>query len=105
MKKIFLPLVAIISVLLSTAQSPQQMNYQAIVRNSAGTPVALNTPVAVRFSIHDGTATGTTVFTETQNTTANQFGLINLKIGSAGNLSVVNWGSGAKYLQVEVDVN
>ncbi len=88
------------------AQSPEKMNYQAVVRNAQGNPVANATPVSVKFTLHDLTATGTPVFTETQNTTANEFGLINLQIGSGtGNLAAVNWGSGPKFLQVQVDVN
>ena len=87
------------------AQAPQQFNYQAVVRNSSGTPVTNNTPVALRFTIHTGTASGTAVFTETQNTTANQFGLVNVQIGSVNNLSSVNWSSGTKFLQVETDIN
>jgi hypothetical protein len=87
------------------AQAPNLMNYQAVVRNSAGQPVANNTPVKLRISIRDLTATGTVVYTETINTTANQFGLVNIQIGALNNLSTVNWGGGAKYMQVEADIN
>ena len=87
------------------AQSPQQMNYQAVVRNNAGQPVANGTSVKLRVSIHDLTATGTVVYTEVISTTANQFGLVNVQIGVLGNLATVNWGNGAKYLQVETDIN
>ncbi len=87
------------------AQAPTQMNYQAVVRNAAGNPLANNTPVSLKFTIHDLTATGTSVYTETIATTTNQFGLVNVQIGSNNNLGTVSWGSGAKYLQVEVDIN
>ncbi len=87
------------------AQAPNLMNYQAVVRNIAGQPVANNTPVKLRISIRDLTATGTVVYTETINTTANQFGLVNVQIGALNNLSTVNWGGGAKYMQVEADIN
>jgi len=97
--------VCLVSITSTFAQSPQQMNYQAVVRNSSGTPVANNTPVKLRFSIHDVSPTGTVVFNETQTTTANQFGLVNVQIGTLGNLAIVNWGVGAKYLQVETDIN
>ncbi len=106
MKKLLLSiwLTASLFYMLS-AQAPQQFNYQAIVRNTSGTPVANNTAVTLRFTIHDNNASGTTVFTETQNTSANQFGLVNVQIGSINNLTPVNWGSGAKFLQVEVALN
>ncbi len=87
------------------AQSPNLMNYQAVVRNAAGNPVAANTPVKLRISIHDLTGTGTVVYTEVISTTTNQFGLVNVQIGALNNLSTVNWGGGAKYLQVETDIN
>lgn len=105
MKKIFysvLYLLVLTNAVL--AQSPQRMNYQAVVRNNAGTPV-INTPVSLRFTIHDGSATGTAVFTETQIDTTNQFGLVNVEIGALNNLAIVSWGLGAKYLQVEVSIN
>lgn len=105
MAKYLLSFLLLFTLLSSKAQSPQQMNYQAVVRNSSGTIVANNTPVKLRFSIHDGSATGTVVFTETQSTTANQFGLVNVQIGQLGNLAIVNWGFGAKFLQVETEIN
>jgi len=87
------------------AQAPEVMNYQAIVRNNNGQPVPGGTLVNVRFTIHDLTANGTLVFTQTVHDTANQFGLVTAQIGSSGNLATVNWGTGPKFLQVETDVN
>ena len=87
------------------AQAPEKLNYQAIVRNASGQPVAGGTPVNVRFTLHDATATGSVVFVETVHDTANQFGLITARIGGNANLAAVNWGNGPKYLQVETDVN
>ena len=88
-----------------SAQAPAMLNYQAIVRNAAGNPVAAGTVVNLRFSIHDASANGTVVYTETVPDTANKFGLVTARIGAQGNLSSVNWGSGAKYLQVETDIS
>ena len=107
MKKFIATLVLGVAICFyqSQAQAPQQMNYQAVVRDISGQPVSNNTAVKLRFTIHDGSASGTIVFIETQSTTANQFGLVNLQIGSVSSLSMVNWGNGAKFLQVETDVN
>jgi len=63
MKKIFTFLFTLSMVLAAAqmyAQVPQKINYQAVARNSAGALIA-NTNIAVRISIHDGSATGTTV--------------------------------------------
>ena len=95
---LFFGLCAVLS-----AQSPQQMNYQAVVRDHAGNPLPFGTNVTVRFTIHDQTPTGPTVYLEVNTAVTNQFGLITQIIGGTGNLSVVNWSSGAKYLEVEID--
>jgi hypothetical protein len=87
------------------AQAPAEINYQAVVRNSSGQPVANSTPVTLKFIIHDATATGAVLFTETQNETANQFGLVTAQIGAVTSLATINWGNNPKYLQVEVDIN
>ena len=92
-------------VAVAVAQAPGKMNYQAVVRNNSGQTVASGTAVKLRFTIHDGTANGTAVYNEVVSTTANQFGLVSVEIGTGGNLGIVNWGGGAKFLQVEVDIS
>jgi len=106
MKKYYFIVLLFVSAFAVTAQTPpQKLNYQSVVRDASGTPLTTGTPVSLRFSIHDLTIGGTVVFTETQNTTTNQFGLVNLQIGSVSSLTSVTWGSGDKYLQVELQVN
>lgn len=87
------------------AQSPQKMNYQAVVRDNTGTPLPANRSVSARFIIHNLSPNGTSVFQEDAALTTNQFGLINHAIGTNGNLAVVDWSNGPKYLQVLVDPN
>ena len=95
--------LSIVLALGGFAQAPQLMNYQAIVRDGSGHPLAANDTVTVKFQIHDVTPSGSVVFVETTRAITNQFGLITLEIGSGNNLALVNWGSGPKYLQVEID--
>jgi hypothetical protein len=90
-------------VTTAMAQAPQLTNYQAIVRNTQGQPLQ-NTLVNFQFKIHDVSTTGTVVFTETDTATTNQFGLATVQIGNGGNLALVTWGSGDKYLDVGVDI-
>jgi hypothetical protein len=105
MKKIALFLnVLLLAFFSASAQAPQQVNYQAVVRNAQGNPV-VSTPVKLRFTIHDGSTGGAAVYNEITTTSSNALGIVTAKIGSNGNLAVVNWGNGPKYLQVEVDVN
>lgn len=91
--------------LLVSADAPFLVNYQAVVRSGDGQPLVENTPVAVKFSIHQDSPTGPVVFTELQSTYTNKFGLINLKIGAISSLLGVQWGSGDKHLQVQIDIN
>src|SRR6185295_18828259 len=67
-----------------------------------------NQTISLRFSIHDGTADGTVVYSETQNATTNALGLFTVNIGQgtivSGTFSEINWGSGSKFTQVELDV-
>ncbi len=107
MKKITLSFLAFAaSLMIASAQAPAQFNYQGIARNTAGAPLA-SQPVSMRISIHDLSATGTIVFQETHNTTTNAYGLYNVAIGggtaTVGTLAGVNWGAGAKFVQVEID--
>jgi hypothetical protein len=104
MKHILL-LLNILSYITLFSQSPNLINYQSVVRNSAGIPVPENTPVQFKFTIHDSSPTGTVVYSETSNLyPANQFGLVYLPIGVNGNLGSVNWASGEKHLNIQVKI-
>jgi hypothetical protein len=106
-RQLFLAL-SILMALGLTAQVPQQVNYQAVARNAAGTVIA-NQAVSVRFTIHDATLGGTTVYQETHTgLTTNQFGLFTTAIGTGtpvgtSTFAGINWGTNAKYLEVELD--
>ena len=93
---------------IAYGQVPNQINYQGIARNSVGN-VLPNKNISVRLSIHDGSNTGLIVYQELRHITTSNFGLFNIAIGSSGaatvtgTIATVNWGSGAKFLQVEID--
>ena len=92
----------------STAQAQTGINYQGLARRASGAPVAEQN-IKLKLSIRDLTVSGTVVYTETRSTTTNKFGLFNVVIGSTGaasqtgTLAGVNWATGAKFLQVELD--
>ena len=106
MKQLTLIFAIFVSVILM-AQSPQSFKYQAIVRNSNGDPVS-NQNIGIRISILQGSATGNTIYSETFNETTNDFGLVNLNIGT-GNTSddfaSIDWGQSPYFLKVEIDEN
>jgi hypothetical protein len=88
------------------AQTPQKLNYQAIIRNSSGALVSGQT-VGMRISILQGSASGTAVYVETHKPTTNVNGLATVVIGDgslvSGTLATINWASGTYYLKTETD--
>lgn len=88
------------------AQAPQKFNYQAVARNAQGA-ILPNQNVKIRASILDGSANGTSQYTETHSATTSQLGLFNLAIGGgtlvSGNFSTVTWTNGNKFLKIEMD--
>lgn len=91
------------------AQIPQSINYQAIARETNGTPITNQSNLSsVQFEILEGSSTGNQIFTEIhQNVQLSSTGLFNLKIGSISQAQflAINWSSGAKYLKVTINGN
>jgi len=106
MKKFTVLIGLFMSLTMSMAQVPQAFNYQAIIRDADGSPI-IDQAVSLRVSILQDSTTGTSVYTEIHTVTTNQFGLVNLGVGTgtiiAGNFSTINWGGGDYFLKVEVD--
>jgi uncharacterized protein (TIGR02145 family) len=95
-----------LAMLFSTmlfAQAPALIPYQAIARNAAGEPLASST-INARFTIHDITATGASVWQELQTVSTSALGLFTAQLGSSVSLANVNWANGAKFMQVEIDL-
>lgn len=108
-KKILSLLVIILTVTnLLAQQVPQAINYQAVARTATGLIIPTQN-VNVRFSILDGSVNGTLIYQETHATTTNNFGLFTLSIGTgtvvSGTFNTINWGSGSKFLQVEISAD
>lgn len=107
MKNVILLMQAVLfSVCAAISQTPQSIPYQAVARDSFGTPLP-NQHIQLRMSIHTGSAGGTVVYQEIDTTTTSKLGMFTVKVGSgtvvSGTFSAIDWGSGSKYLQVEVD--
>jgi hypothetical protein len=85
------------------AQAPQGIPYQAVMRNADGSVMA-SSAVNLIFVIHDGAATGAIVYQESHSLNSNAQGLVSCVVGngvvSQGNFVNINWGGGAKFLQV-----
>lgn len=103
-------LTLLITVFLITinlrGQAPNAIPYQGVARNAAGN-ILSSQNISLRLSVRNLTALGTVVYSETHNVVTTPLGLFNINIGTGtpivGTLGAVNWGTGAKFLQVEYD--
>jgi uncharacterized protein (TIGR02145 family) len=86
---------------LSLAQAPQSIAYQGILRDQSGVILA-DSSATLRFTLKEGSFDGPTIWQEIQTTSTNSHGLINLFLGSSESLANINWGSGSKFLNVEM---
>jgi uncharacterized protein (TIGR02145 family) len=86
----------------ASAQSPQKMSYQAVIRNSSDALVTY-TSVGMKISILQGSSTGTVVYTETQNPTTNTNGLVSIEIGGGAGFSTIDWANDIYFIKTETD--
>jgi hypothetical protein len=90
----------------TTAQAPQKMSYQSVIRNSSNVLLA-GTQVGIRISVLQGSETGPAVYVETQTATTNGNGLLSIKIGTGtattGTFAGINWAAGTYFIKTETD--
>ena len=107
-KRILFILMLLVSMSHVFAQAPQAIPYQAVARNNAGNTLA-NQAISIRMSIRNLTSAGTILYQETHAVTTNAYGLFTLSIGQgtvvSGTFASINWGTGAKFIQTEMDPN
>ena len=107
MKNILLLFFAFILVGSTAAQAPQAFKYQAVARDNSGNTIA-NQSIGFRISILQNSPSGTAVYTETHTIASNDFGLVNMEIGTgtivSGVFSTINWGTASYFVKVEMDV-
>jgi len=106
MKKIISLFWCIFASSFIFAQAPALMDFQSIIRDSKGNVIP-NQLIGVRISLLQGSVNGTSVYSETQNTTTNTGGLLTLTIGKGAttdNFSAVDWGKGPYFMKTEVDI-
>ncbi|MCD4697205.1 MAG: hypothetical protein K8S16_13290 [Bacteroidales bacterium] len=106
MKKSILTLLFLTLASTMLIAQPSAFKYQTVVRDATGEVLA-NQPVSFQISILQGSSSGTNVYTETHSSTTNQFGLINMEIGSgtfvSGDFTTIDWGGDNYFLQIELD--
>ncbi len=94
-------LLFLLSALTLLGQTPATFNYQAVLRDASG-HIHVSTNVSIQLVIHQGTATGTIVYSEIHNTTTTEFGLVNLAIGSItpASFAAIDWSAGPYFVEV-----
>ena len=102
-----LMLILAVSFILPTfAQVPQKMNYQAVARNSSGTPIT-NHLIGIKFTIREASASGPDIFAETMTATTNSMGTFSVEIGGGtavlGSFATIPWNTGSKFLNIKID--
>jgi len=107
--KRFLTIAAAILVFAgSSAQVPDRMSYQAVVRDANGM-VLVNSGIGMRVSILEGTISGIVVYQETHSIGTNENGLIVLEIGGgtavSGSWAEIDWSGGIFFLRTEIDLD
>ncbi len=106
MKKSLHLLMFFVSFSAAVAQVPGKMTYQAVLRYSNNGLVA-NKSIVMKVSILQGSASGTSVYSETHNTSTNPNGLVTIEIGGgvnqSGALLSVDWSNGPFFLKTETD--
>lgn len=106
MKKLYTILAMALFSLNVFAQAPEKMSYQAVIRNSSDALVT-SSPVGIKISILQGSATGTAVYEETQTASTNANGLVSIEVGNgtvvSGTFNTIDWSTGSYYIKTEVD--
>ncbi|ARV06577.1 hypothetical protein BTO04_07625 [Polaribacter sp. SA4-10] len=107
MNKIRFTLLAALLITVSIfGQSPEQISYQAVVRDAANAIVA-NQVVAMKISVLQTTENGTAVYEELQTPTTNANGLLSIYIGAgttlSGVFSNIVWSTGSYFVKIEID--
>lgn len=111
MKHIMMFCLILFSGTLFAQGVPQGISYQGLLRNSGG-GLLTSQNINLRFTILQGSASGSAQWQETQTTSTNAQGLFVVVIGegtstglgSQASFADVSWGAGAHFIRVEVDI-
>lgn len=106
MKTTLLTLLALTITIFSFGQAPEAFKYQAVVRDAGGV-ILTNQAVGYQLTILQGSPSGTAVYTETFSLTTNNYGLVNIEIGTGNTVddfTTIDWANGPHYIETAVDI-
>jgi hypothetical protein len=111
MKRIITFLIAVSTLFVASAQTPQAVCYQGVATDQQGREL-VSQNIKVRLSILKTAAAGTEEWVETHSVTTDGFGLFDLPIGvgtrTGGAQTVfsnIKWGADKYFLKVEMDIS
>lgn len=104
-KTLLMLLVVLYSTLVGFSQAPQGLNYQAVVRDGTGKPIA-NQTVGLRITLLN--ASQVSLYTETHTPKSNELGVISVVIGEGtkvgtNTFNAIPWKNGDLSIKVEID--
>ncbi|MBN2778876.1 MAG: DUF1566 domain-containing protein [Bacteroidales bacterium] len=107
MRNYFTLFFAVLLTSTLSAQSPEQMSYQAVIRDANNNLVA-DTQVGMKISILHGSISGTPVYVEIHTPITNTNGLVSIEIGSGiieiGVFSEIDWTTGPFFIKTETAI-
>ena len=109
MKFFFLISISLLISINLSAQVPQKMSYQAVIRNFNSVLVT-SAPIGIKISIIKETSPSVYLisYVETQTATTNAHGLVSLQIGTGsvvtGTFTNINWATGPYLIKTETDL-
>ena len=108
MKKVYWLLFLFSFLLKLTAQPPQKMSYQAVIRDASNNIVP-NRTVGVEISILQLSPNGLPVYLETHRPTTNANGLLTIEIGTGTacvgcSFNHIDWSAGPYYIKMSTDL-
>jgi uncharacterized protein (TIGR02145 family) len=107
MKKSIVSFIVLFTIILSASgQVPLSFKYQTVLRDAAGVVIS-SQQVSLTLEILRGSGTGPVVCSETYECITNEFGLINLEVGSqdATAFEEIDWAVGPYFLRVSLNGN
>ena len=107
MKNTLAIFISIISIFIASAQPPQKMSYQVVVRDH-NNELVTNQAVGLRISILQDSIGGYIVFAETHTATTNANALATVQIGTGTQLYInsladIDWAHHDYFLRAEID--
>lgn len=106
MKRFLIFAFVILSWGVTIGQAPDSLSFQAVIRSDDGS-LLVEQLVGAKIIIHQGSADGQVVFSETHADTTNENGLLTLFIGGGnkdiGDLSAIDWSKGPYFIERGID--